>query len=110
MGGSYWTNQGPNHGDQASSCWLPAYFYTAYSSSGISFHWFGCGSEGDFEYGSAFSFIYANGDGTETSGVGSNDYGYYSGYLIYDNGSGCCDVYYDGNGGYYVSDTCGGGE
>ena len=111
-GGSYWTNIGDNSTDgltPPTSCWYPAYFYTAYSSWGLSFHWYGCGSDGDFEYGSAYSYTYANGDGTETSGGGGGFYGYPAGYLIYDNGSGCCYVYYDGASGYYVSDSCGGG-
>ena len=111
-GGSYWINYGNNQTDgqtPTTSCWYPLYFYTAYSTWGLTFYWEGCGSSGDFEYGSAYSYSYANGDGTETSVSGGGSYGYPSGYVIYNNGSGCCYVYYDGASGYYVSDSCGGG-
>lgn len=106
-GGSFWVNQGSNASDVNTACWLPQYFYISQSTDGVSVSWSGCGSSGDFEYGANISYTYYNGDGSTTSGSYFNDYGYGSGYTIYDNA--CCVVYYDGSGGYYVSDNCGGG-
>lgn len=108
-GGSFWVNQGNNQQDVNVSCWLPQYFYFSTATDGAFVSWSGCGSSGNFEYGANISYGYWNGDGTQTTGGYFNDYGFASGTLIYDNGSGCCYVYYDGAGGYYVSDSCGGG-
>lgn len=109
-GGSYWVNQGNNAQDTNHSpyvaCWLPQYFYYENNSGTYSFDWSACGQSGNFAYGSYYTYAYSNGDGTTSSGgSGGNWYG--SGYTIYD--SGCCQVYFDGNSGYYVSDNCGGG-
>lgn len=106
-GGSYWVNSGNNHQDTNAACWYPAYFYDYNTFSGQNFAWGGCGQTGSFEYGATNNYGYWNGDGTETNSGYSYMYGYPSGYLIYD--SGCCQVYYDGSYGYYVSDNCGGG-
>lgn len=108
-GGSYWVIVGDNTNDSFSSCWLPQFFYTVNGSNPTTLSWSGCGSSGTFQYGTDVFFTFYNGDGTETGSGYHNDFGYSSGYTIYDNNSGCCYVYYDGNGGYYVSDSCGGG-
>ena len=109
-GGSYWTNYGNNQQDGNHppyvACWLPAYFYFENNSSVFSFDWSGCGSSGNFQYGSSYSYSYSNGDGNATTGSGGGNW-YTSGQLIYDGG--CCVVYFDGMSGYYVSDNCGGG-
>lgn len=108
-GGSYWTNYGNGQTDgkdPATSCWLPEYFYQSNDSGEMSLNWEACGSSGLFVYGSYFSYVYSNGDGTYTSDSGSGVW-YPSGYTIYD--SGCCQVYFDGANGYYYSDNCGGG-
>lgn len=107
-GGSYWT-QADNASNGTTSCWLPAYFYFYNNPSEATFEWSGCGGSGTFAYGSNYDYSYSNGDGTATTNSGFNSYEYPSGYTIYDNGSGCCYVYFDGMSGYYVSDTCGGG-
>ena len=110
-GGSYWTNFGNNTSDNyypATACWYPLYFYTNNTYTQSTVYWEACGSSGDFAYGYSWGYQYWNGDGHSTTEGGSGDYGYSYGYLIYD--SGCCQVYYDGSGGYYVSDNCGGGE
>lgn len=109
LGGYYWTNYGANLQDNKSpntACWLPAYFYAYNNNNTWSFYWYGCGNEGNFDYGSSYGYSYYNGDGTTTTGGGGGNW-YNAGYLIYD--SGCCQVYFDGTSGYYVSDNCGGG-
>lgn len=104
-GGSYWTN-GDNSSNGTTSCWLPEYFYLYSNPGEATLEWSGCGSSGSFAYGQNYDWAYSNGDGTSTSSQGTTSYGYPYGYTIYDNGSGCCYVYYDGDVGYYVSDTC----
>lgn len=105
-GGSYWTSYGDNSNDGHTACWYPVNFYVYFSGSDQGFDWYGCGTSGHFVYGSYSSFSYWNGDGTTTDYSGTSYY-YSAGYLIFD--SGCCQVYYDGSSGYYVSDNCGGG-
>lgn len=106
FGGSYWTSYGNNSNDGHTACWYPLYFYINSGGSDQGFDWYGCGTSGHFVYGSYQFYSYWNGDGTTTDYDGINYY-YSAGYLIYD--SGCCQVYYDGSSGYYVSDNCGGG-
>jgi hypothetical protein len=109
-GGSYWYSYGNNATDgrnPATSCWLPQYFYTYNTANPVTFHWEGCGNSGDFEYGANVNFGYSNGDGTINDVGYFNNYNYPSGTLIFDGG--CCQVFYDGMSGYYVSDNCGGG-
>lgn len=109
-GGTYWSNIGSNTQDGKdpnTACWYPAYYYFDNTATPYNVHWSGCGSDGYFEYGVYYTSGYWNGDGTTTTSSYFNDYGFPAGTTIYDNGSGCCYVYYDGAGGYYVSDTCG---
>lgn len=109
-GGEYWVNSGDNSTDgktQATSCWLPQYFYFSNGTDQVGFDWSACGSSGRFDYGQNSYYSYSNGDGTTTNSGGYSSYGYSSGHQIYD--SGCCQVYFDGSSGYYTSDSCGGG-
>lgn len=108
-GGSFWLNSGANSGDIYSSCWLPYGYCISLSSEDVYTYWVGCGSDGYFgPVGTSFNNVFADGSGGTYSDSGLNySTPPYSGDLIYDNGSGCCYVYYDGSGGYYVSDTCG---
>ena len=109
-GGSNWTKIGDNQTDgqtPTTSCWFPQYFYFSNGTDQVGFYWEACGSSGNFYYGQNYFYSYSNGDGTTSSGGGYGSYGYSEGYTIYD--SVCCQVYYDGNSGYYYSDNCGGG-
>ena len=112
-GGSFWQSAGNNAFDDYSSCWYPE-GYCTYNDSGDNYlYWYGCGSEGSFgPYGYYYNVQYSDGAGGT---YGDSGGGYYSppdaGDIIYQSGAAeCCTVYYDGYGGYYVDDMCGGGE
>jgi hypothetical protein len=111
-GGSYWSGPANNSSDVYSSCWY-ADGYCISNDSGDSYmNWEGCGSSGNFGPVSWYSYkTFADGfGGTYTD----NTSGFYdppsAGTIIYQSGEdNCCTVYYDGVGGYYINDTCGGG-
>ena len=112
-GGSFWQSAGNNGSDEYSSCWYPL-DYCTYNDSGDNYlYWYGCGSDGSFgPYGYYYTLEYSDGAGGT---YGDSGGGYYSppdaGDIIYQSGeSNCCTVYYDGDGGYYIDDLCGGGE
>lgn len=110
-GGSYWQSLGNNNSDAFSSCWLP-YGFALYQDSGYLYlTWEGCGSGGEFgPNGSYYNYQYADGSGGSYWDSGQTIYDPPSaGTIIYESGTDyCCKVYYDGNNGYYVSDSCGG--
>ena len=112
-GGSFWQNSGTGGVDEFSTCWLPE-GYCIYNNIGDNYlNWYGCGSYGQFgPYGYYHNLEFADGAGGTYA---ENEGGYYSppdaGDIIYQSGeSNCCTVYYDGAGGYYIDDQCGGGE
>lgn len=102
-GGSYQDSGTEN----SNPCWYPQGFVLESSSGENTFDWSGCGSTGTFAYGAYWYSSISNGDGTTNGNSGGSSYGYSYGHLISDYG--CCYIYYDGSGGYYVSDSCGGG-
>jgi len=112
-GGSFWQNGGDGSYDEFSTCWLPE-GYCTYNDSGDSYvYWDGCGSSDAFgPYGYYYTLEFSDGAGGT---YGDSGGGYYSppdaGDIIYQSGEyNCCTVYYDGAGGYYIEDYCGGGE
>lgn len=111
-GGYFWSSPGNNASDAYSACWYP-YGYCLSAESGDSYvSWEGCGSSGSFgPWSYYYNYTYADGSGGTYNNSGGGNYNPpYSGDLIYQSGEGdCCKVYFDGNGGYYISDSCGGG-
>ena len=107
--GGYTTTQvGDNTSSDGTSCYYPSGYCLSYSSGEMTIGWSGCGGSGTFAYGSYSAGQASDGNGGSYSFGGSSDYGYGYGTQIYDAGNYCCYVYYDGNGGYYVSDNCSG--
>lgn len=109
-GGSYWSILGNNSSDAYSACWYPDGFCMVANNTQNYTYWDGCGSTGDFGPTSySYYYLYADGTGgTYSDGGGGNYDPPAAGAIIYQSGeSGCCTVYYDGNNGYYISDTCG---
>lgn len=111
-GGFFWSSPGNNASDAYSACWYP-YGYCLSADSGDNYvSWEGCGSSGSFgPWSYYYNYTYSDGyGGTYTSSGGGAHQPPYSGDLIYQSGEGdCCKVYYDGSGGYYINDSCGGG-
>lgn len=111
-GGSYWQSLGANVSDAYSACWYPN-GYCISSDSGDNYtYWEGCGSSGNFGPTSYYyNQTFADGAGGTYGNSGGGQYDPpTSGTVIYQSGeSNCCTVYYDGNNGYYINDSCGGG-
>jgi hypothetical protein len=106
-GGSYWTSFGTGATNGANACYLPYGFYTNNNSGFHYTNWTACGSTGSFgPTGEYYDYSYSSGNGGFESDSGNQ---YFNppanGDLIYDGG--CCQVYYDGNNGYYTNDNCG---
>jgi len=108
-GGSFWQSLGDNTQDTFSACWYPFGFYLQYDSGNNYTNWTGCGSSGTFGPTSYyFNYIQADGNGGTYNNSGGSDI-YPAGYIIYQSGdSNCCKIYYDGSGGYYEYNLCGG--
>lgn len=110
-GGTYWTSNN-NSSDIYSACWYPNGFCLSTSGGDNYVYWSGCGSDGTFgPWSYSVSADYADGSGgTYTSGSSGEYHPPNTGDIIYQSGvDNCCSVYYDGAGGYYISDSCGGG-
>jgi hypothetical protein len=108
-GGSFWQSLGNNTSDIYSACWYPFGFYLQYDNGQNFVDWNGCGSNGSFgPTGSYYNYLQADGNGGTYSTSGGNTYSPpNAGDVIYQSGvEGCCTVYYDGNNGYYINDTC----
>jgi hypothetical protein len=109
MGGSYWQSLGSNSSDEFSSCWYPNGFCIS-NDSGVNYvNWEGCGSSGSFGPTSYYyNIVFADGAGGTYNDSGGGQYDPpSSGAVIYQSGAeNCCTVYYDGNNGYYITDTC----
>lgn len=108
-GGSYWQSLGNNSSDIYSSCWYPYGFCLSLSGGDYYLEWTACGSNGSFgPTGYSYSNDFADGSGGIYTVSGSGIYDPPSaGQLIYQSGAeNCCQVYYDGDNGYYVNDTC----
>lgn len=111
-GGYFWSSPGNNSSDAYSACWYP-YGYCISANSGDNYvSWEGCGSSGNFgPWSYYYNNDYSDGSGGSYNSSGGGSYQPpYSGDIIYQSGvDNCCTVYYDGAGGYYINDSCGGG-
>lgn len=112
VGGSYWQSLGNNSSDEFSSCWYPNGYCLSTNGGDNYLNWDGCGSSGSFgPTGYSYNNDFADGSGGMYTQSGGGQYDPpSSGAVIYQSGAeNCCQVIYDGNNGYYITDTCGGG-
>ena len=111
-GGYFWSSPGNNASDELTNCYYPYGFCVDANTSDNFVAWDSCGSSGNFgPWSYSYDYTYSDGFGGTYNSSGGGAYTPpYSGDIIYQSGvDNCCTVYYDGAGGYYVSDSCGGG-